>query len=112
MFDRGSIVVVPFPYTDLKSGKLRPALVLSDRMHNDLTGDLVLCGLTSNLRNSAWSVLLEQRDLERGKLVATSRVKVDKLVTIHHSLVRKEVGLVGESAMAQVWKEFHSLFPR
>lgn len=110
MHDRGTIVIVPFPFTDGKSKKSRPALVLSDRLHNDLTGDLVVCGITSRLTNSKWTVLIDQADLARGKLLATSRVKVCKIQTIHRSVVRKEVGALNDSVMAQVWKEFRSFF--
>lgn len=111
MYDRGTVVVVPFPYTDLRGKKTRPALVLSDRIHNDLTGDIVLCALTSNLVNSRWSVLVEQGDMESGKLPLPSRVKVDKLITLHRTVIRKQVGRLDADAMARVWKEFQTLFP-
>lgn len=112
MHDRGAVILVPFPFTDLRSRKTRPALVLSDRTHNDLTGDLIVCAMTSNLANSPNSVLVDTADLKAGKLAAPSRVKVDKIVTLHHSLVRKQVAIVGDAALRQVWKEFHSLFPK
>ena len=31
----GSVVLVPFPFSDLSQAKLRPAIVLADAGHND-----------------------------------------------------------------------------
>jgi mRNA interferase MazF len=42
----GEVVVLPFPQTNLQSGKRRPALVVAD-----LSGDdLILCQITSKPR--------------------------------------------------------------
>lgn len=40
----GSVVLVPFPFSDLSNAKLRPAVVLADAGR----GDWVLCQITSN----------------------------------------------------------------
>jgi|LAHU01.1.fsa_nt_gb hypothetical protein len=42
-FVSGEVVVVPFPFTDLSSAKVRPALVLASRSR----GDVILCQITS-----------------------------------------------------------------
>lgn len=110
-FEAGEIVLVPFPFTDLSARKTRPALVMTTRRYNDDRKDVVLCGITSNLANAARSVLLAQEDLESGVLPKPSRVKVDKIVTLQQSIVRKRLGRVKSSAMAQVMKEFETLFP-
>jgi len=38
-FIKGSVVVVPFPFSDLSQAKKRPALVIADLRNNDL----ILC---------------------------------------------------------------------
>ena len=42
-FTRGDVVLFPFPYTDLSKSKIRPCLVLSDVMGEDI----ILCQITS-----------------------------------------------------------------
>ena len=109
--DAGDLVLVPFPFSDLTSSKTRPALVLSSRSYNDEGRDIIVCGVTSNLANTSHSVLIEARDMVQGRLVATSRVKVDKLATLHQGIVRKRVGAVKPAVMGQVLKELLALLP-
>jgi mRNA interferase MazF len=40
----GSVVLVPFPFSDLSQSKLRPAVVLADAGR----GDWILCQVTSS----------------------------------------------------------------
>ncbi|HWG91838.1 MAG TPA: type II toxin-antitoxin system PemK/MazF family toxin [Candidatus Thermoplasmatota archaeon] len=111
MFEPGDIVLVPFPFTDLSAAKSRPALVMTRGDYNKTSEDLILCGITSNLANSSHSVLLAQADLESGTLPKPSRVKADKVVTLKQEIVKKRVGRLKATAMAQVMKEFEALFP-
>lgn len=46
-YPTGSVVLVPFPFTDLSDRKRRPALVISPDGFDD--EDVVLCAITSRL---------------------------------------------------------------
>ncbi len=109
-FEPGDVVLVPFAYTDLSRGKMRPALVLSGKAFN--TGaDVVACAMTSNLQDSRFSVLVSTGDMAQGKLPKPTRVKVGKVLSIQQTIIRKRIGRLKPAAMAQVWKEFRAVFP-
>lgn len=110
--DAGDLVLVPFPFTDLSARKTRPALVLSRREYNEASEDVILLGVTSNLRRTDRSVLLDTDDMDSGELVATSRIKVDKVATLQQDLLRRKVGRIKERVLERVLKEFWSLFPK
>lgn len=106
----GEIVVVPFPYSDLSSSKVRPALVLSDAEFNARGPDLVVCAITSKLSDSSASVILGPDDLEQGRLPRVSRVKCAGVATIEKSIVRSRVGRLKKEPFARVMREFETLF--
>lgn len=59
-YDAGDVVLVRFPFTDLSSSKLRPALVVSTSRYQSRYSDVVVLALTSqqqrddNVRIAEW----------------------------------------------------------
>lgn len=109
MLSQGEIVLFPFPFSDHRRQKLRPALVVSNDAYNRGGRDAIACGLTSNLANAAHSVLVEQGDLTRGTLVATSRVKADKIFALDQAMVAKRIATVKPAILAALRKEILAL---
>ena len=108
-FEQGEIVLVPFPFSDLSSVKHRPVLILSNNVYNKKTEDIVTCGITSNLKDSEFSVLVENKDLIEGRLPVKSRIKVDKLFTLKQSLVKRKIAKINKKLFGQVNKEISKL---
>lgn len=106
----GSVVLVPFPFTDLSGRKRRPALVVSPEGFND--EDLVLCAVTSRLpeRLSEWDVALEAGDMVEEKLPKRSIVKVGKLFAMHRDLIAKKFGTVKERKLQEVLGKLRAFF--
>ena len=46
---RGDVVLVPFPFSDLSATKVRPAIVISSSLYHTSEPDLILAAITSNL---------------------------------------------------------------
>lgn len=109
-FEQGEIVFVPFPFTNLRSIKKRPVLILSRTDYNKRSVDFISCGITSNLKDPDYSVLLESRDLSKGFLPKPSRIKVKTIFTLEKSIAIKSFGKVKESVMEKVKQEFYKLF--
>jgi len=60
IYKQGDIVLVPFPFSNLSSAKIRPVLVISNNVYNQKYLDVVVCGITSNLQATDYSIFIEQ----------------------------------------------------
>ncbi|MEK6837754.1 MAG: type II toxin-antitoxin system PemK/MazF family toxin [Nanoarchaeota archaeon] len=109
MFEQGDIVLVPFPFTDLSGTKQRPALVLSNTGYNGKTQDIVTCGITSNLQNSEYSVIIDNVNLASGSIPIKSRIKVDKMFTLKQFLVKKKIAKLKAEDFEKVKAELQKL---
>jgi mRNA interferase MazF len=88
---KGRIVLVPFPFTDFSTAKLRPALVLHESRY-----DLILAFISSRPAepSNTFSVSISSDDPEFKitGLKCSSIIRLDKLATIDRSLVVGEIG--------------------
>ena len=84
----GSVILVPFPFSDLRQSKMRPAVVLAPAER----GDWILCQITSNPYGDARAIELTNADFVTGGLRIVSYARPTKLFTAHESLLVKEAG--------------------
>ncbi len=94
----GSVVLVPFPFTDLSDSKLRPAIVLAfvDR------DDWILCQVTSKSYSDRRAVEIVDSSFSVGSLHLISYARPGKLFTAHASLIRREVGILHQAALGSI----------
>ena len=109
LFEQGDIVLVPFPFSNLKEIKQRPVLVLSPLSYNKRSDDIITCGITSNLKDKQCSILIDTVNLSSGFIPVKSRIKVDKLFTLEKTIVKRKLARVNKSTMSKVKREFISL---
>ena len=93
-----SIVVVPFPFSDLSSSKLRPAVVLLATGR----GDWLLCQITSNPYNDPQAIQITNAELKEGSLRTTSYARPLKLFTANESLMVKRVAILNDQTFEAV----------
>ena len=101
-YKQRDIVLVPLPFSDLSSAKQRPALILSNDSYNGSCEDVLVCGITSNLKDAEYSLLLNQSDISEGILSVVSRIKADKIFSLHQSIFRKRLGKLSKEKFAEV----------
>jgi mRNA interferase MazF len=104
------IVLLNFPFSDLKGSKIRPALVVSNNSLNERSDDFIAVPFTSVLKDEPYSVLISQKDLVSGKLIVESRIRVDKIFAVDKNLIRMKIGIINDNIFEKVLKEINNLF--
>ncbi len=94
----GSVVLVPFPFSDLSETKLRPAIVLADAGR----GDAILCQVTGNRYGDPIAMELSTSDFASGSLQRTSYVRPGKLFTASGGLIVREVGILNPESLSRL----------
>ncbi|HMP73515.1 MAG TPA: type II toxin-antitoxin system PemK/MazF family toxin [Kiritimatiellia bacterium] len=94
----GCVVLVRFPFSDLSSTKLRPAVVLADAGREDW----ILCQITSNSYSDARAMELSESDFVSGGLLRTSYVRPGKLFSANSSLMVRVAGDLKKSKLVDL----------
>ncbi|HRB19189.1 MAG TPA: type II toxin-antitoxin system PemK/MazF family toxin [Chitinophagales bacterium] len=76
-FMKREVVVIPFPFSNLKGVKKRPALVIADWGKEDI----MLCQITSKAKHDGFEVELKSSDFENGGLPIDSHIRPNKIFT-------------------------------
>jgi mRNA interferase MazF len=91
MYEKGKMVLIPFPFTDLSATKVRPVVVLSNSMQGD---DIVVAFISSKKQNKIYKtdvvVKTANKDFIRTGLKTDSIIKVGKLATLDKKIVLGE----------------------
>lgn len=86
----GTVVLVRFPFSDLSSSKLRPAIVLADAGRNDL----ILCQITSQQYADPIAIEIANTDLSTGSFRKNSYARPGKLFAANSVIITKQIGEV------------------
>ena len=70
------VVILPFPFSDLRRQKARPAIIVSNNRYNWKSGDVVAVPLTSNLRPAEYGMSVTNKNMEDGELIVNSIARV------------------------------------
>ncbi len=95
MFERGDLVLISFPFSDLSAAKKRPVLLLT---RPDAYGDFIALAVTSRPQTDH-GIALDPADLVQGSLPLASWIRTDRIVTLNASLIVKEFGRVSEAVI-------------
>jgi len=102
--DKGDKVLIPFPFTDLKGQKKRPAIVLSI---ND--SDVTVAFITTRFKWYAeFDIKLEPS--KKNGLKKTSLIRLNKIATIDKELVDGLIGNLNNQKIEELNYNLKKLF--
>lgn len=108
---KGTIVLIPFPFTDLSSHKVRPAVVLSDGLKGD---DVVLAFISSqeSKKKEPTGVLIARtsKGFTETGLKEDSVVRVSKIVTLDKKIMLGTLGSVSKETGKEIDSKIKTLF--
>lgn len=92
---KGKIILIPFPFTDLTTTKLRPALVLFEGQR-----DVVVAFISSRIpqRTEPTEITINEThpEFKLTGLKTSSVIRLDKVATISKDLILGEIGEIGD----------------
>jgi mRNA interferase MazF len=102
-FQRGDIVLVPFPFTDLTRAKARPAAIISSSEFNTTSPDIIVAAISSKvpakLADTELLLLQTASGFKATGLRVDSVVRTTKLYTLMQSLVYSTLGKLNQQTL-------------
>ena len=107
---KGKIVLIQFPFDDLSSSKVRPAYCLTAPI--GIYQHIIFALITSRITNNVETDLIlksEHPDFILSGLRRPSALRLEHLITLRQSMVRRELGVLSLATQAQIAKLLCSL---
>ncbi len=104
MIEQRDIILVPFPFSDQSSRKVRPGIVISNNEFNKNSEDVLIVGVTSNLSKGIYTLSLTSEDLDEGKLFTKCCIKSENLLKIDKDLIVKKIGVINKNTFTKIIK--------
>lgn len=109
---KGKIVLVPFPFDDLTTTKVRPAVCLSEKIGKH--DHVVLAFISSQLpeRILKFDCLIESthENFNTTGLMRSSTLRLHRLITVTISIIRRELGRLPPGLQNEVDEKLRNLF--
>lgn len=108
-YDLYEVVKVPFPFTDIHSTKVRPAIVISAQKFNAGIGSSILSMITSlKPSKELWPSDIEIEDLTSAGLPVPSIIRL-KIFTLDHRLILLRLGHLSKTDQSQLQKKLRDV---
>lgn len=109
---RGKVVLVKFPFDDLSSLKVRPAVCLTNPI--GLYSHVILAFISSsiplNLLETDLIINTSHEDFSSTGLKVTSTLRLHRLMTVTTSLCQRELGELSPKILGEVNNKLKMLF--
>jgi mRNA interferase MazF len=109
---KNKIVLVPFPFDDLSSTKMRPAVCLTDEIKP--YGHIVLAFITSrvsaNPADTDFVIDSKDADFVQTGLKVSSTVRLHRLMTVSKTLIKRKLGEISQNQQTEIETRLRKLF--
>jgi mRNA interferase MazF len=109
---KGNVVLVPFPFDDLMTVKVRPAICLTEPIGS--YRHLILAFITSrihtDLPDTDLVVPSTHPDFLMTGLQVSSIVRLHRVMTVRASLIRRKLGALSPTLQAEVDERLRRIF--
>ena len=109
---KNKIVLVPFPFDDFSSTKVRPAICLTNSIgkYQHIIIAFISSKIPDKLLETDIILTKKDKDFESTGLTVDSVIRLHKLVTIPKNLISRELGFVTTSLSGIITKKIQLLF--
>jgi len=104
---KGTIVLTPFPFTDLSTVKRRPAVIVSsfEKPGDDVIVAFISSRITKPVRETEYILEIDHPDFKDTGLKKRSVFKMDKIVTVEKKILVGEIGRVSCAILQELDKK-------
>ncbi|MDP3026698.1 MAG: type II toxin-antitoxin system PemK/MazF family toxin [Nanoarchaeota archaeon] len=95
---KGEVVVIEFPYSNLKEFKRRPVLILKVPKGEDI----IVLQITSSSYEKSVEISLKNEDFRQGGLKKDSYIRIDKISSIEKSLIKYKAGSLKQEKFNEI----------
>lgn len=109
---RGKVVLLPFPFDDLSSTKVRPAVCLTEPIgpHRHVVVAFITSQFPDSPLESDVILATDNPDFAATGLRVSSAVRLHRLMTVTTSLIQRELGALSPELLKAVQARLQKLF--
>jgi len=109
---KGKVVLLPFPFDDLSTVKVRPAVCLTNPigLHRHVVVAFLTSRIPTDLLETDIVLTAQDRDFAATGLRISSTLRLHRLMTISTNLIQRELGELSSSLQAEVVYKLRTLF--
>lgn len=106
------IVLLPFPFDDLSTSKVRPAICLTDRIgeHEHVVVAFITSKIPADLLETDLVIGSDHAEFSSCGLKVSSAVRLHRLMTISVNLIQRELGRLPSLLQAEAKTKIARLF--
>jgi len=101
MYKKGTIVLVPFPFTNLSGQKIRPAIIISSQSKS---ADVVVLFITTKTKPK-FPFMVAVLPTEKNGLKSKSAIICSKIATLDKAVMLGELGMIEADTLSEIDKE-------